>query len=398
MSLDELTAALKGLLDTVSGENRELNPDEEARCEELTGQIHAAKKTAQVRSEALELLKPARTDLHVFAGAAGAGSDEVEKRFETFLRTGGQVNGAEFRAQSEGSGSAGGFLVPTTYRDKLVERRKAFGGFQTVAGEITTSSGQPLEWPGVDDTANIGGIVAENAAYPGADGADGVFTIKNLGAYKYGSGGAGSLPLKVSLELLQDSAFDVKGWITRALGTRIARAQAPHWLTGNGVGQPEGLLTNKTVTTTIASTTVPTYAELVTFVHALDPAYREGSVFVMNDASVAALQGIVDTTGRPLLQGLDQGTLASELPQQSLLGYRIVIDQAMPSIAASGSTKWLAFGLMSEAYVIRRVLQTQLVILNELFAANGQVGFLAYERADGCVSDANSYVVLGSHT
>lgn len=395
MNLNELTAALKGLLDAVSGENRELTPDEEARCSELTGQINAAKKTAQVRSEALELLAPARNDLHVYAGAAS--TDEVEKRFESFLRSGGQVNGAEFRAQGEGVGSQGGYLVPDTFRNKLVERRKAFGGFQNAVENISTSAGNPLEWPTVDDVANIGGIVAEGAAYPGTDGADLVFGIKTLGAYKYGSGGASSLPLKVSLELLQDSAFDVKSKISNYLGIRIARAQAPHWLTGTGVGQPEGLLVNKAVTTTIASTTVPTYGELVTFVHALDPAYREGAVFVMNDASAGILQGIVDTTGRPLLQGLDQGTLASELPQQSLLGYPIVIDQAMPSIAASGSTKWLAFGQMSQAYVIRRVLATQLVVLNELYAASGQVGFLAFERADGCVQDPNAYVVLGSH-
>lgn len=396
MNLDEMIAALKGLLDTVSSENRELTPEEEVRCSDLTGQINAAKKTAEVRSEALELLKPARTDLHVFAGTEV--NSEVEKRFEAFLRSGGDLHGAEFRAQSEGVGTQGGYLVPTEMRNKLIEKRKAFGGFQNVVETISTSSGNPIEWPTLDDTSNVGAIVAENAAYPGADGADFVFGIKSLGAYKYGSGGSGSLPLKVSVELLQDSAFDVKGKISGALGVRIARAQAPHWLTGTGVGQPEGLLTNKTVTTTIASTTVPTYAELVTFVHALDPAYREGAVFVMNDASIAAIQGIVDTTGRPLLQGLDQGTLATGLPQQTLLGYPVVIDQAMPSIAASGSTKWLAFGRMQEAYVIRRVLGFQLVVLNELYAANGQVGFLGFERADGVVQDPNAYVVLGSHS
>ena len=397
MSLNELTEALKGILDSVSAENRELTSEEEARCEELTGQINAARKTAEVRSAAENLLKPARTDLHVFAGSTAAG-DEVENRFDSFLRSGGYVAGAEFRAQSEGVGTQGGYLVPPGFRQKLVERRKAFGGFQNVVDEFTTSTGQPIEFPTVDDTSNLGAVVAENAAYPGADGADLVFGIKNLGAYKYGSGGASSLPLKVSVELLQDNAFDIRGLITRSLGTRIARQQAKDWLNGTGVGQPEGLLTNKSVSASIASTTVPTYGELVTFVHSVDPAYRDGSVFILNDKSLGAIQGIVDGQQRPIFLPAYTGNLGSALPTGTLLGYPVVIDQAMPDIAASGSTKWLAFGKMDEAYVIRRVLGTQLVVLNELYAANGQVGFLAFERADGCVQDPNAYSILGSHS
>src|ERR1700746_3936699 len=103
MSLEELTAALKGLLDTATSESRDLTSEEEARCEDLTNQIKAAKKSIEVRSAATELLKPARTDLHVFAGTDN--SNDVEKRFDSFLRSGGYVNGAEFRAQGEGVGS-----------------------------------------------------------------------------------------------------------------------------------------------------------------------------------------------------------------------------------------------------------------------------------------------------
>lgn len=393
--LEELLKSLQDLLSPAEAEGRDLTDEEAERAAELTGQINAARTKVEIRSAASELLKP-RNDLHIFAGTNN--NDDVEKRFDTFLRTGGHANGAEFRAQGEGVGSQGGYLVPTTFRNKLQERRLAYGGFQLLVESFSTSDGQPVEWPTVDDTANIGGIVAENASYPGSDGADFVFGIKTLGAYKYGSGGAGSLPMKVSLELLQDSAFNVQDKVANALSVRIARAQAPHWLKGTGVGQPEGLLTNKAVSASIASTTVPTYGELVTFVHSLDPAYREGACFVTNDKSLGVLQGILDSQGRPLYQDFDAGSLASNLPGGTLLGYKLVIDQAMPDIATSGSTKWLAFGKMDEAYVIRRVADFHLVVLNELYAANGQVGFLGWERADGCVQDPYSYTILGSHT
>lgn len=391
MDLNTLLDALRELLAAAETDGRDLTEDEAERAADLTSQINAAKGRIEVRSAAAALLTPVSNGLAV----ASAQTPEVEKRFDAFLRSGGIAYGAEFRAQSEGVSTAGGYLVPSTMRDKMVERRLSFGGFQTVVETVSTSAGEPIEWPTLDDTANVGGIVAENAAYPGSDGADLVFGTKTLGAYKYGSGGASSLPLKVSLELLQDSAFDVRGKISNALGTRIARVQAPHWLTGTGVGQPEGLLTPKTALGNIASTTTPTYAELLNTVHTLDPEYRDGASWVMNDATLEVLRGMLDANNRPLLSDANN-SIGGPLGGQTLMGYPVVIDQAMPSIAASGATKFLTFGRMQEAYVIRRVASFTLVVLNELYAASGQVGFLGFERADGCVQDANAYVVLAS--
>lgn len=396
MDMNQMLEALKALIDAAEAEGRDLSDEEAERASDLTDKINAAKARVEIRSAASTLLAPAGTDLHVFAGATS--TDETEVRFDTFLRSGGYEGAAEFRAQSEGVSAAGGFLVPAGFRNKLVERRLAFGGFQTVAENFSTSGGEPLEWVTIDDTANVGAIVAEGAAYPGSDGADLVFATKTLGAYKYGSGGASSLPLKVSLELLQDNQYDIRGKLAGFLGTRIARAQAPHWLTGTGVGQPEGLLTPKSVTTNIAANTGPTYAELVTHVHDLNPEYREGSVWVMNDATLEAIRKLVDDVGRPLLwDNNSNGNMESGLGGMTLLGYTVIIDQAMPVFTTTGN-KFLAFGRMSEAYTIRRVAGFSLVVLNELYAANGQVGFLGWERADGCVSDANAYVVLGGLT
>lgn len=389
--MTELLEALKALIAQAETEGRDLTDEEAERAADLNNKIEAARKVAEIRSASDELLKPVRTDLHIFAGAAG--NDEVEQRYDTALRSG---NMMEIRAQSEGIGSAGGYLVPSTFRNKIVEKRLAFGGFQTVAETITTSKGEPMEWVTVDDTANLGVIVAEGGAIPTSGGADLVFGTKTLGAYKYGSGGASNLPLKVSWELLQDNAYDLKGKLSGFLGTRIARAQAPHWLTGTGVGQPEGLLTPKAVTGNIAANTGPSYAELVSHVHDLDPEYREGAVWVMNDATLEAIRKLVDGAQRPLLWN-DNGSLGDGMAGLTLLGYKVVIDQAMPNFTTNGN-KFLAFGRMSDAYVIRRVKGFELVVLNELYAPNGQVGFLGWERADGAVQDSNAYVVLGGKT
>lgn len=386
MTLDEILAELKALMERATNEDgteRDLSDEEAARFEELEGLRMSAERSAQIRSQVATLLRPVRTDLHV--NVAGAEPPE-ERAFEQYLRTGNpQPELAEYRAQSEGTNSAGGYLVPQGFRAKLIERMKAFGGIATEAEEITTSEGNLLPYPTVDDTGNVGEIVAEAGTF--AAGADLVFAQRTLSAYKYMAGGAGNLPLKVSWELLQDSAFDIAGFVARKLGERIARVQATHFATGTGTGQPQGIVTPITTSGTIGTLAL---ADLVATILFLDPAYRAGASWLMNDATYGTIMGLNDSTGRPLLTGVNDG-IADDVTRPRLLGYPVVIDQAMPAKATAA--KFLAFGNINEAYVVRRVKDVTLVTLNELYAANGQTGFMAWARADGAVQNPNAIVV-----
>lgn len=394
MTVEELVQALQAIIDGAQG--RDLSDEEAERYEALEKDLAVARRSQELRQRQTAYTTPSKA----LQTAAVTTDQEAEARaFDHYLRTGvARYDGIELRAQTEGVSTQGGYLVPDTFRQKLVEKLLAYGGLASNVESFNTSDGRPVEWPTLDDTANTGEIVQEGATF--SSGADLVFGISTLGAYKYMSGGASNLPLKVSFELLQDSAFNVQDLLTRVFGTRIGRIQSTHWVTGTGSGQPQGLLTPKTGYAAIASTSVPTYAELLATIHALDPAYRANAKWLMNDNSLSKIQGIVDGAQRPLIWA-STDDLASpggeSMPGSSMLGYPIVIDQAMPSIAASGSTKWLAFGDFTQAYVIRRVKDVTLVVLNELYAATGQVGFMAWARADGCVQDPNAYVVLTSH-
>ncbi len=64
--------------------------------------------------------------------------------------------------RQEGTGAAGGFLVPQGFLEKITERLKAFGGISGEAEHISTSQGNALPWPTNDDTAALGEIVPEN--------------------------------------------------------------------------------------------------------------------------------------------------------------------------------------------------------------------------------------------
>ena len=385
MSVEEILSALQAIIDgakEADGSERPLTDEEAARYEELEGKLQMARRSGEIRSRQQAYTTPVHTPLHT----SSAPEAPEERAFEHYLRTGTPLpEMAQFRAQSEGTNTAGGYLVPAGFRAKLIERMKQYGGIAENVEVMTTSEGNTLSYPTIDDTANVGEIVAEGGTF--AAGADLVFGTRTLGAYKYMAGGAGNLPLKVSWELLQDSAFDLPSFVAARFGERIARLQAVHWATGTGSGQPQGIVTPITTSGTIGTLA---YADLLATINFLDPAYWSGAKWLMNQATWASIQGLVDSTGRPLINQQNEG-IGNTIGGQNLLGFPVVIDQAMPSKATGA--KFLAFGDLRAAYVIRRVKDITLVTLNELYAANGQTGFMAWARADGAVQNVNAIVV-----
>lgn len=386
MSIEEIVAALQVIVEGAEG--RDLTDEEVSRYEELEGKLTTARKSAEVRSRQTAYTTPVGTP----RVAVKADVDEESRGFVHYLQTG-QKNSdlVLVRAQSEGTPSEGGYLVPDGFRNKLVERMKDFAGLANHVEHINTGSGNPIEWPTVDDTGNVGEIVAENGTF--AAGSDVVFGTATLGAYKYMSGGAGNLPIRVSVELIQDSAFDIEAYLAKAMATRIARVQAVHWVKGTGSGQPLGITYGKTGIMAAANTGL-TYADLVTYVHSVDPAYRMNAKWAFNDSTLAAIRKLDDANDRPLWAPATDG-LSGSMPGGTLLGYPVVIDQAFDNYsAASNTVNWGVFGDLAESYVIRDVHDLSMVVDPYTRAANGQIQYTAWLRADGTVQNPNSYVAL----
>lgn len=393
MSLDDLIAALTTLLETAKTENRPLDEEEQAAAEDLTRKIDDYKTTAHFRSLLDAYNTPVRNDVHVHV--AGVADDNPELRsLVSYLKTGEYDDYAkETRALTKGTNSAGGYLVPVTTQAKIVERLKAFGGLANEAEEITTDTGETINWATEDDTANTSEIVAEGAAAASA-GADKVFGTATLGAYKYEATGTGNLPMKVSWELLEDSPISLENHIADNFARRIARKFSVDICVGTGTNQPQGIVTPQTAFDEItANATGATYAELVGAVAALDSEYESNAKFLMNPATWwAMVAGLKDTAGRPLLQAQAQSGAGTAI-QKQLLGHEVILDPGMPAIG--DQAKYIVFGDLRMSYIVRRVNGFHLLRLNELYALNGYVGFLGWARMDGRVQNLNSYVVLG---
>lgn len=404
MTIEEIRAAMEAILSAIDAEESGGDPvpqEELDRYEELEVQLATAQRKAAIRSKEQAFSMPVLPKGlgHV---SATKEDDTLDRAFNSYLRTG-VVNQdlAELRAQSEASGGEGGYLVPDKFRQKLVDRMVAFGGIAAVADSFTTGDGNPVNYPTVDDTGNVGEIVAEGGTF--SSGADITFGQRQLGAYRYMAGGGSSVPLRVSVELLQDNAYDVEGIVTRKLGQRIGRIQAQHLVRGTGVNEPEGLVTGLTGIEPADDTAGITYSDLLTFIHSVDPAYREmgNCRWAFNDQSLKTIRDIKDSNGDPIWRPdtANMATNAEGGSSGTLLGYPVTIDQGFVDIDIDDNTdNWGVFGDIREGFVIRRVRDVVIIVNPWTRASNGQVEYTAWARMDAAQQDRNAYVALTGET
>jgi HK97 family phage major capsid protein len=285
-------------------------------------------------------------------------------------------------AAGVGTGSAGGYLVPPEFRSALIEQVTFVAAMRQFAEVITTDTGANLPWPTVDDTAQEGAILGENTQVSEQDV---TFGQNSLDAYMYTS-----KLVRVSLQLLNDNAFNLNSWLPRALGRRIGRIQNRHYTVGTGTAQPDGIITSATVGVTLptGNTTSLTYDGLVDLIDSIDPSYiNSNSRFMMNQATRKTFRKLKDSQNRPLWEP----SLQVGVPD-SILGYPVALNNYMATPAANAKT--VLFGDINAAYVIRDVSDVAVMRLTERYADFLQVGFLAFQRSDGTLQNASAAKVL----
>lgn len=329
-------------------------------------------------------------------------SDAYNEAYDVFLRNGGASLNAEqrqllvnhqaemeVRAQGVATDGAGGYTVPEGFAGFITERMADFSGLYGAANPggnggptlLRTATGNTIPFPTNDDTGNSGELLAENTA---AAEQDTVFGARNLTAYMFSS-----KLIRVSLQLLQDEAVNLQGYLGNILGKRLGRAVAPYFANGTGTAQPTGLAAAATDNGINRSAAVAwTYQLLLDFEHSLDPAYRGGASWVFNDSTLKALKGIVDGNARPLWLPGD-ASMQGGGAGPSLLGYGYVIDQSFDDLAVGGN--YMAFGDLSE-FIIREVLGVNMFRFNERYMDALQIGWLGYARWDSNLIDTSAVV------
>ena len=262
----------------------------------------------------------------------------------------------------------GGYLVPEEFENQIVTGLEETNVIRSIAKVITTSAERKIP---IAATHSIAQWTLENAAYTESNP---TFEQKTVDSFKLTD------LVKISVELLQDSCFDLEAYIVQEFARAFGAAEEEAFCIGTGTGQPTGIF-NATngghVGVTAGSATAITLDNLLDLIYALKAPYRKNAKFFMKDTTVSAIRKLKDNNGAYLWQPSVQANQPDKL-----LGYDLYTSPYVPEPAAGALP--VAFGDFYNYWIADRTGRTVQKLI-ELYAGNGQVGFIATERVDGKV-------------
>lgn len=350
-----------------------LSDEDNATYDKMLADVDAMARQIAIEEDRVardaEMSRPTSAPLTEKPGTQGAkpvsprATAEYRADFLSILRGRAPVN----NVLSTSPDTDGGYLVPTEFETQIVSGLEEANIIRSIAKTISTSAERKIPIAATHSTAQW---TAENAAYTESDP---TFAQKTIDAFKLTD------LVKVSVELLQDSMFDLESYIAREFARAFGIAEEEAFCVGTGTGQPTGIFTASggTVGVTANSPTAITVDNLIDLIYALKSPYRRNAVFLMKDVTVSALRKLKDSNGAYLWQPSVQAGQPDRL-----LGYPLYTSPYVP--AAEAGALPIAFGDFTNYWIADRMGRT-VQRLNELYAGHGQVGFIAAERVDGKV-------------
>ena len=363
----------KAFLDSHRGEDGLISAEDNATYEKMEADVVALGKEIE-RLERIKALdkefdmptsKPLVGTPGMVDQKQGRASDEYRSAFWNLMRGKG---GREVRnALQVGELSEGGYTVPDSFEHQLIEGLEDENIMRPLVHVITTGSGEH-KIPIVASHGS-GSWIEEEQQIPESDDA---FTQISLSAHKFAT------MIRISRELLYDSAFDMASYIAHEFVRRAGAAEEQAIISGDGSHKPIGLLHDTLgaeVGVTTASTTAITADELIDLQHSIKSGYRRKACWIMNDATIAAIRKLKDGQGQYIWQpGIKEGA------PDMLFNQKVLMSNYMPLVATGN--KVILYGDYSYYWLAEREGRT-LERLNELFAVTDQVGFKLTERLDG---------------
>jgi HK97 family phage major capsid protein len=385
----ELIKGATAIVENAQKEGRSLNAEEKSKFDAMEADARSIKDQIDIIERTAEMKKELAANAEVREAAPKA---TRKGAFEKYLRNGmGALNSnersmmAELRGTSTqiaGTDSLGGFLVPQDFSNELDMATLFTGEVERLAKKLNTAGGALLDYPTINDTATDAALTAEAAAVGVQDM---TFANAQLSAYNYAS------QVRVSMQLLQDNAFDLNAFLAEAMGERIARATNAAFTTGSGSSQPQGIITGATLGNTAASATAIAADDILDLIHSIDPSYRNKPSFglMANDSVIAAIRalGLGSANDFPIfIPSMTAGE------PDKLFGFNLYYNNDMASAITTGQKTLLAADFSK--FVVRSAGGVQMVRLNERYMDELEVGFVSYARKDAKVLDSRAVKYL----
>ena len=324
--------------------------------------------------------------------AAAAHEDAPhQKAFAAYLRSGDDdgLRGLEMEGKALGTSVAadGGYLVDPQTADTIKGTLSSTASIRAIANVVNVDA---TSFDVLVDRTEMGAGWATEAsavtetATPQIDRI--TIPLHELSA----------LP-KASQRLLDDSAFDIEGWLAGRIADKFARSEASAFVNGDGIDKPRGLLTYPSVDNDVwawgnlgyvvtgVDGAIADGDPIVELVYSLGAEYRANATFVMNSKTAGTIRKLKDNDGRFLWS---DGLAAGEPAR--LMGYAVLIAEDMPDVASDATA--IAFGDFGAGYTVAE--RPDLRVLRDPFSAKPHVLFYATKRVGGAVSDFGAIKLL----
>lgn len=368
--------AMKKLLDEKTGENGTMAAEDaaqydrmEADYDAMTDQIERMQRAGEIENA---MNQPVRNELRGKPGQTqtedkGRGGKAYNDAFMKWMRARNAHVTPEIRnALQVGEDTEGGYLVPEEFERRLITALEEENIFRRLATVIKTNGERVIP---METTRGEAAWVEEEALKPESDAAFGQIRI---GAHKLAT------RMKISEELMQDSAFDMASYVAGNFGRRMGDKEEEAFIKGDGSGKPLGILAENggaEVGVTAAAADKITFDEVIDLYHSLKLPYRSKAVFMIHDGIAKMLRKIKDGNQ----QYIWQPAVTSDRPDM-IFGRPVYTSRYMPEVATGA--KVMLFGDLKWYWIADRTTRT-FQRLNELYAEHGQIGFIATQRVDG---------------
>ncbi|MDK3072943.1 phage major capsid protein [Sedimentitalea sp. JM2-8] len=316
-----------------------------------------------------------------------AATDEMaphQKAFNAYVRSGDDdgLRGLDLagKSMSTAVNSDGGFLVDPQTADTVKSVLQSTASIRSIASVVNVEA---TSFDVLVDHTDVG------AGWASETGARSETDTPQIDRITIQLHELSALP-KASQRLLDDSAFDIEGWLAGRIADKFSRAEAAAFLNGDGLDKPRGILSHNKVDNDVWAWGnigyVPTGVDgdigfgdaIVDLVYALGAQYRANATFVMNSKTAGLVRKLKDADGRFLWS---DGLAAGEPAR--LMGYPVVVAEDMPDVASDSFS--VAFGDFNAGYTIAE--RPDLRVLRDPFSAKPHVLFYATKRVGGDVSD-----------
>lgn len=197
---------------------------------------------------------------------------------------------------SANAGADGGFLVPITVEANIIERQYATSQIRQLATVLSGVTGE-LRLNTEGDTVS---------AYWVAEGA-----LATESTQKFGQLSLDPQKLvgfaKFTDEVLTKTASNptIRNLVVNRLAGAANRLEAAAFVSGDGVGKPEGFRNAAGVNATAQAGANLVIGDLLRLYRTLPSEYRSGAAWLANDAVLGLADRLTDSTGRPMIDSFN---------------------------------------------------------------------------------------------